>query len=243
MVSLQWFIIFSTIALSGCFSSNRAAYDDYISGTISYPFLGTTKSLGNNGADRNKFVIRTISGSVEHVVEIPGAATEYDVEVPIASGSSLDEKKYKIKNAQLTDRELVSNMPKLSKATESERLLMDKAFGVGQKGGPRQGPSYSLGIAKINELYKRAKYELGLVELNNLLAYYPTSVKLFKMKGSIYLKLRNLTLAEKAWTRAAELAPRDPVIKKGLKRLRRRIEANNQLAKSLDTADPAKQAY
>ena len=237
MAHLLWFIIFSSCILFSCTSPNDA-YEEYANGTISYPFYNQARPIGKNGKFNNdRFVIRTISGSTEHVIEIPGAATEYNVEVPIASQTS-QEKKYRIKNAQLTDRELVAGMPKLTGATQAERALMDRAFGVGEKGGPKQSPSYSLGISKINGLYRNAKYELALVETNNLLQYYPTSVKLYKMKGSIYIKLSNYHLAEKAWSRAGNLAPTDPVIKKGLTRLKKKIQNAEELAKKLEAPAP-----
>lgn len=230
----QWFIISNVCAylmLSGCASDD--AYDEIVRGTIAYPFYNKDAPLGRTppSTSADRFVIRTISGSTEYVVEIPHAGRDYDVEVPIARSSSDSSRKYRIKNAQMTDRELVSSMPKVSQATEQERMLLDKAFGVGEKGGPKQSPSYSLGINKINELYRKGKFEFALIEINNLMTFYPTSVKLYKMKGSVLIKLGNYKLAEKAWTRASDLSPNDPVIKKGIARLKRQIDYGNNTAK------------
>ena len=220
-------LITSSLLFVGC--ASNSAYDSVVSGTIADPFYTKSNPLGENKASE-RFVIKTISGSTEYVVEIPNAAEDYDVEVPIAdlTGNSEKHRKFKIKNAQVTDNELVSEMAKLSPDATRERALMDRAFGAGEKEGPRQSPSYMLGIDKINELYLDHKFEFALIEINNLMAFYPTSVKLYKMKGTVLKKLRNYELAERAWQRASELDPDDIVITKGLVRLRRQIELSKQ---------------
>jgi tetratricopeptide (TPR) repeat protein len=119
-------------------------------------------------------------------------------------------------------------MPKVNAQTEAELALLNKAFGVGEKDGPKQSPSYIMGIAKINGYYKERNYEYALIEINNLLTYYPTSEKLYKMKGTVLVKLGNLELAEKSWLRASELDPTDAVVRKGIDRLRKQITFNNQ---------------
>ncbi|NRA67343.1 MAG: hypothetical protein HRU19_22860 [Pseudobacteriovorax sp.] len=216
--------------VSSCRSSGGSHVSDdldtIVEGTISYPFYVDTDPIGQDAPDQ-KFVIKTISGDTEYVVEIPNAAAEYEVMVPLAlanNGQTVDRKLSKVRNPQLTDRELIAQFPSLDAATEEERMLLDKAFGVSEEGGPRQAPSYSVGLAKLNQLYRKREYELALIEVNNLLAFYPTSARLYKMKGTILRKTDDLRLAEKAWIRASELAPSDPVIKRGLLSLRRRIE-------------------
>lgn len=212
----------------------RDPYNDLVEGTIAYPFIEPANPIGYNGNQHDdKFVVRTLAGQTEYVVEIPQGAQFYDVEIPIAqlSGTENGDLK-KIKNPQNTDRELVANLPKLSAATREEQALLDQAFGVGEPGGPRQAPSYVVGIAKVNDLYRQTKYEYALVEINNMLAFYPTSAQLYKMKGTVLIKLNNFQLAERAWFRGLELAPNDPVLKKGLERLRKRIETNRDLARN-----------
>ena len=201
--------------------STTDAEEEILHGTIAYPFYGG-EAIGNDRSTAGeRFVIRTRSGATEYVVEIPHAGRDYDVEVPIARDTDHMEDKFRIKNPSVTDRELVSSMPKLGKATQSERALMDKAFGVGEKGGPKQSPSYSLGLSKIKHLYKKGRNDYALIEINNLLTFYPTSVKLYKMKGTVLMKTRNFKLALRSWQRAAELAPQDVVIQRGIARLKR----------------------
>ena len=43
------------------------------------------------------------------------------------------------------------------------------------------------------------------------------------MKGTVLLKMRNLPLAELAWIKALELAPRDKALQRALERLQKRM--------------------
>ena len=218
--------------------SSTDNYQEVVQGTISYPFYMDTDPLGKNG-NEDKFVIKTITGGTEYIVEIPDGADNYEIMVPLAQvkGDEPENRLEKVRNAQLTDRELTSQFPSLDAATEEERMLLDKAFGVSEEGGPRQAPSYTIGLAKLNKLYRETSFELALIEANNLLAFYPTSSRLYKMKGSILIKLGNLKLAEKAWLRAGELSPDDPVIKRGIKSLRRQIKSRQMMARQVNESE------
>jgi tetratricopeptide (TPR) repeat protein len=209
---------------AGC--RTQDPYQSLATATITYPFAESATPLGTEDPE-DKFIIRTMAGNTEYVVEIPKAGADYDIEVPIAEmkGSELPSK---TKNPYKTDKELVNDMPKVNAQTEAELALLNKAFGVGEKDGPKQSPSYIMGIAKINGYYKERNYEYALIEINNLLTYYPTSEKLYKMKGTVLVKLGNLELAEKSWLRASELDPTDAVVRKGIDRLRKQITFNNQ---------------
>lgn len=205
--------------------NQQSNYETMVQGTISYPFYLETQPLGGNGKE-DKFVIRTISGDTEYVIEIPRAATDYDVTVPLAVAQNNEEPEPKVKNPEITDKELVSQFPKPDARAQEDRALLDKAFGVSENEGPRQAPSYTLALAKIAKLYKKRKYEYALIEANNMLAFYPNSAQLYKMKGTVLLRLGNQKLAERSWSRAAELKPNDPVVKRGLARLRNQIQAS-----------------
>ena len=71
---------------------------------------------------------------------------------------------------------MTSQFPSLDAATEEEETLLDKAFGVSEEGGPRQAPSYTIGLAKLNKLYRETSFELALIEANNLLASTPQAL-------------------------------------------------------------------
>jgi hypothetical protein len=208
-------------------SQHASPEEEILNGTISYPFY-QTKPIGTNGT-QEKFIIRSAVGSTEYTVEIPGGAKDYDVEVPLASLDSSarggPDRPRGLPNPVLTDREMVNELPSIEKQNPSGTAFMDKAFGVGRTTGSGQEPSYSLGLARIMQQYKAKEYEYTLIEINNMLAFYPNSPKLHKMKGTVYAKLRNLTLAEKSWIRALELDPKDRLLKESLARLQIKIKS------------------
>jgi predicted Zn-dependent protease len=133
----------------------------------------------------------------------------------------------------------VSDLPSVEKSNPAGTAFMDKAFGVGKSGGPGQDPSYTLGLARIMHQFKAKQFEYTLIEINNLLGFYPNSPKLHKMKGTIYIKLRNYTLAERSWIRALELDPQDRVLKESLARLQQKIKVRTATdAPAISTPEP-----
>ena len=236
MVTLQFPIVFN-FGLMGlllawttsCASARSDSVEAMVRGEaqISYPFYVHTPQLGTAG-DHDRFVIRTVSGNTEYTVEVPSAAEDFDVMIPLAETQqqvSLEEKMLKTaRNAQLTDRELTAQFPKPDAKTLKDRQLLDDAFGVSEKTGPRQAPSYSLGLAQLGQMYQRQEFELCLIEINHLLAFYPNAPRLHKMKGSVLLKLNNPRLALKAWYRASELTPEDRVVQKGIRNLTAKLQ-------------------
>lgn len=220
--------------LNGC-ASSQGDRPRVSEGSISYPFVAATRPIGRT-AEKQPFVIRSAVGGSEYTVEIPDDASRYDIQIPLAelspkregdalSGTSRDGKPL---NAATTDKELVANLPDLAKVKPGETAMMDSAFGVGSPEGPVQSPSYTIGIAKVNQHYREKNFELALVELNNLLAFYPNSPKLLKMKGTLLIKTGNRELAMKSWQRAYDLAPTDPALKRFIDRLNERIIAEQR---------------
>jgi len=218
------------ILAGGCATQTDEATQNILHGTIAYPFVDESKPIGRDkGEDR--FVIKSSTGNAEYSIEIPGAARDYDIMIPLAAMEAVGEgapdglanKPKDIANPASTDREIVSALPRVENRLPGDTAMMDGAFGVGAKGGPTQSPSYTLNIAKINSLYKNRKYEYALIELNNMLGFYPNSPQLHKMKGTVLVKLQNFALAEKSWVRALDLAPEDVTLRRGLERLQQRM--------------------
>ncbi|MCX6123499.1 MAG: hypothetical protein NTV34_01925 [Proteobacteria bacterium] len=139
-----------------------------------------------------------------------------------------------------TDKELVNTLPSLAKASPKEVALMDAALGVGSPEGPIQSPSYTMGIAKVNQYYRDRNYELALMELNNLVSFYPNSPKLLKMKGTLLLKTGNHELAMRSWQRAVDLAPSDLVLGRAVKRLEERLVAQQAATRGLNPSEAAR---
>ena len=217
------------LLLTAC-ASGRGHKPQMTEGTISYPFIADTKPVGR-AQRKAPFIIRSAVGASEYSVEIPDNASRYDIQIPLAelrpagspdstTGARHDGKPL---NAGTTDKELVGALPSISKSKPNEIAMMDAALGLGSPEGPVQSPSYTLGMARVNDNFRDKNYELALVELNNLIAFYPNSPKLLKMKGTLLVKTGNRDLAMKAWQRAADLAPQDSSLQRSITHLNDRI--------------------
>lgn len=225
-------LLFSVMAsIYACASTGADDPGEEIRGTpIAFPFIDDEKPLATDGPGE-KFVIRSAVGPREYAIEIPGAAQDYDVTVPMADLGEKDPevlagtRPRDLPSPRQTDQELVNAMPRLDASRETDTSMMDQAFGVGPSGGPRQAPSYTLGIARINRYYREKQLEYCLVEINALLTFYPTAVQLHKMKGTVLIKMRQFKLAEQAWTKALQLDPQDRSIRRALNRLQKRLTA------------------
>ena len=225
------------VLISGCSGSRGSddPADDLKDTPIAFPFVEETAPLGRN-APEEKFVIRSAVGAKEYAIEIPGAAQDYDVQVPIGDlGEANPEvlsgaKPRELPSPRQTDMELMGAMPSIEKSRASDTEFMDQAFGVGTTNGPKQSPSYTLGIARINRYYKDRQLEFCLVELNNLLGFYPNATQLHKMKGTVLLKMRQFKLAEIAWNKALQLDPSDRAIRKALIKLQKKLQFQEERA-------------
>ena len=236
-------LVFCGCASTPAGRNSSVRYNEILHGTIDYPFVGDGRPLGRR-APEERFIIKSAVGDREYVVEIPGGAREYDVEIPLAAlddteaGDGLMNKPRGLANPATTDREMVANLPSVDKLRPTDANIMDSAFGVGSDKGPRQSPSYTLGIAKINNLYLERKYEFALIEINNMLAFYPNSPQLHKMKGTVLVKMNQLALAEESWLQALRLTPNDKALRKGVARLQKMIRARAAYLNSTDPQAP-----
>jgi tetratricopeptide (TPR) repeat protein len=228
-----------TLSVSAC-STLSQTEEDIRSGKILYPFSEKTDYIGRDRPG-NKFVVRSTVGNAEYEIEIPDAAHNYDIVVPLtnlqtSSGAGSSVAEDSAIPSSSTDREFIAQFPPLEGKTPEETALLDSAFGVGKAQGPTQGPSYTRKLAKITGLYKSRQHEFALIEINNLLAYYPNSPRLYKMKGTILVKLRHFELALSAWERALELEPSDNRLKKGIESLSIKMGASQKRARATDSA-------
>jgi len=230
--------------MASCSStSSDERISERINGPISFPFAPTS-TLGDS-EKKEPFIIRSNTGGAEYEVQLPGAGRNYEVEIPVvleASGKPSADKKLSQQSSPVSsDKELLSELPDIEIRQGSTAAMLDRSMGVG-KTDRSQGPSYTLGLAKVRTFYRAKDFELALIEVNNLLAFYPGSPLLFKMKGSILVKLGHKNLADKSWAKALELAPTDKTLQVALTRLRKGLEADSKPtpmeSKSLQPASP-----
>ena len=221
--------ITSLLLLMSCLSlacRNSAVQEDddalegKLGGEISYPFV-KGQPLGVNGK-KDPFIIRSRIGETEYSVEIPDAGEEYNIEIPLAAldpHTAGQASPHDLAATTAADRELTTALPQIAQKPKNEAGLVDRAFGVGETPASQNVPSYTLGLAKINELYKKKEFEYALIEIDHLLSFFPNSPKLYKMKGTIFMHSQEYKLADKAWAQALELDPADKVLRKSLQDL------------------------
>src|SRR4051794_22782828 len=79
------FSLLGACASSGAEDREGSVADEIRNGNIAYPFVDETESLGREREDQDKerFIIRSAVGDHEYSVEIPGAARDFDVQVPL----------------------------------------------------------------------------------------------------------------------------------------------------------------
>ncbi len=236
------------LAMASCNSpSSDERILDRMNGPISFPFAPTS-ALGNS-EKKEPFLIRSNTGTVEYEVQLPGAGRNYDVEIPVAlegSGkTNVDKKSARESSPVSSDKELLSELPDMEIRQGSTAAMLDRSMGVA-KTDKSQGPSYTLGLAKVRTFYRSKDFEFALIETNNLLAFYPGSPLLYKMKGSILMKLGHKNLAEKSWSRALELSPNDKTLQVALVRLKKgnenNLSPNASGLKPMDPSTPAEDA-
>jgi hypothetical protein len=212
---------------ASCASTTEERIEEKMSGPISFPFASTS-ALGDS-EKKEPFIIRSNTGSAEYEVQLPGAGRNYEVEIPVsfeASGKKGLEKSLSKESSPVSsDKELLSELPDMEIRQGATSAMLDRSMGVG-KTDREQGPSYTLGLAKVRSFYRSKDFEFALIEVNNLLAFYPGSPLLYKMKGSILMKLGHKNLASKSWTKALELTPQDSTLQVALARLKKGMEAN-----------------
>ncbi len=216
--------------MASCTSTSPSSDErilERMNGPISFPFAPTS-ALGDS-EKKEPFLIRSNTGAAEYEVQLPGGGRNYDVEIPVAleaSGKTNVEKKLSKESSPVSsDKELLSELPDLEIRQGATAAMLDRSMGVG-KTDKSQGPSYTLGLAKVRSFYRSKDYEFALIEINNLLAFYPGSPLLYKMKGSILMKLGHKNLADKSWTRALELTPNDKTLQVALARLKKSLDTS-----------------
>jgi len=92
-----------------------------------------------------------------------------------------------------------------------------------EDGKPYLKPDFYVSMSRIQSFFHDTKYLEAIAEIENLLEYYPTSIRLYQVKGSAYIRIGELGLAEDAWRKAAKLDPENKLVHKALEKLSQRL--------------------
>ena len=228
-------IAVTAAAASGC-ASNATAADVRVPPEL----LRGSPYSANGQPSRNRYVVRMTDGQRDWEIQLPEIATAYEVRVPL-SGAPGGPMGVDMANMTSADREILAQNEAARRG--SEELAPDEGDeGQGEKPGekpkkpaagapaaagkgalpgqpPSARPSYLLTLERVKELYRTRHYELGLVELVELEKQYPEDEHILSMKGSLYERLGNKSLARDAWQQVLRINPYNLAVLEALQRL------------------------
>lgn len=198
---------------------------------IHNPFAGYEPE-GKNKPE--SIVLRTKKGDRSVEVELPGKNSDMtDFVVPVSPafrdqksqrytyGANDDDMDRPMPKAGATDREIARSLPS-GALSENEGQRREIETGLGlmptEDAVPDEDKSYLGSMDQIKRLYKNARYEAALVEIDDLLRAYPTDSKLYEMRGTLLDRVGRQDLAMKSWTQALKLDPANAVLRKFVER-------------------------
>lgn len=180
---------------SGVVKSNEENGTVYQGATIAPP-VGSNSRASQRDAD-NLFD------------QIPEHAREDEVSLPIESVPSSYSDAQERRRAQSTNRtdsEILASSKSMDDRYATELGSIDQQLGVEPK-DVAGAPSYIVSVQSIKSLYRDKKFESALVEVNDLLRFYPNATQLLLMKGTLHQRMGAIDLALSSYNRAFELEP------------------------------------
>ncbi|HXJ23944.1 MAG TPA: hypothetical protein VMT03_27370 [Polyangia bacterium] len=219
---------FVGVAAAGC-ASNSTAADVRVPPEL---LRGSPYTASGEPA-RSRYVVRMTDGQRDWEIQLPEIASAYEVRVPLSGSPTAG---FGVDMASMTsaDREILAQNEAARRGAsdemapdepdEGEKAQSDKAKKATAKPAtpgqpPSARPSYLLTLERVKELYRTRHYELGLVELVELEKQYPEDEHILSMKGSLYERLGNKTLAREAWQQVLRLNPYNLAVLEALQRL------------------------
>lgn len=211
--------------------------------TIVVPSAATTSPeyRGDGSVPSQRYVVRMSDGYRDWEVEFPEVATGYEVRIPLREGDGDMRRAHQ--SLTRADRELIDHLRRTDPDFEREGLYVDGEHSVDRQ-ARREGdepaagdrtrqrgtseaepaptrPSYFRGIAEVQRLFEAGHYETAMVHLTDLEAAYPNDVRIKSMKGTLWLRLGNETLARQSWERVLQIDPDNQPVQEALRRLER----------------------
>lgn len=201
---------------------------------ISNPF-GTF--YGNGPGSRENIVLRTKKGDRSVEVELPGGTADMtDFVLPMSpafrdstgsgrspaslGGDELSTAGYKDRHPSITDREITRSFPQGLPEDEGKRREIEGGLGLmeAEDSAPAADYSYLAALDHIKGLYKAARYEAALLEIDELVRAYPTDPKLYQMRGTLLDRLGRADLALKSWNQALRFEPSNQSLRRFIER-------------------------
>lgn len=188
-------------------------------------------SPGRSGG-QDTIVLRTRKGDRAIEVELPGqhgAMTDFVVPVspafrdagrgPASVDGEVDER-YLGRRPGMSDREITRTLPNNLPEHEGDRREVETALGLvpSEDDRPDDDSSYLGAVDHVKQLYRAARYEPALMELDQLIRAYPTDPRLHQMRGTLLDRLGRGDLALKSWTQALRYEPTNASLRRFVER-------------------------
>lgn len=179
-------------------------------------------------------VLRTKKGDRSVEIEIPaGSQNLSDFVLPVSpafkdssrgpasvsggeSALSIDDS-YKARSASPSDHDITRSFSQGNVEDEGRRREIEQSLNLTASDDetPSEGTtSYLAAIDHIKQLYKNARFEVALLEADDLVRKYQTDPKLYEMRGTLLDRLGRRELALKAWIQALKLNPKNEALKR-----------------------------
>lgn len=206
------------------------------SGAINNPFgdLAQRKNENTQG-----LILRTKKGDRSVEVEIPSQSSQIsDFSIPVspafrentagarglagtADGDGTPDSSYRTKRPTQVDREIEKGFPQISgNEGLSQRSEIEKGLGLALSEDPIPAAdfSYLAAIDQVKALFRSGRYEAALIESDSLIRTYPTSPRIYQMRGTLLEKIGQSDLALRNWKQALELEPKNLALRKFIER-------------------------
>jgi tetratricopeptide (TPR) repeat protein len=133
----------------------------------------------------------------------------------------LDES-YKNRAPSLSDRELLHSRSQGFPADEQKRHEIEESLSLSpsEDSIPAASSSYLGGIDHIKQLYRLARFEVALVETDEMIKQYPTDATLYEMRGTLMDRLGRRELALQAWNQSLRFEPKNAGLRRFIDRKR-----------------------
>ena len=239
--NLTYCVLVITIQACVSASPNRTADNSDEQAAIENPF-GNFKSAAPAESTHN-ITLRSKRGDQSVEVDLPQSDTS-DLSVPMnqkfsnhnngvdaAIGETAEngvDYQYMKQKPTVADREIASTFSNQDDGIEgAKKREIESSLGLQESDEPiDMDESYLAKLDVIKQLFHNARFEAALIEIDRLVKTYPTSGRLYEMRGTLLDRLGYADLAVKSWKQALEFEPR----KLSLKKMIEKREAQRSVA-------------
>jgi hypothetical protein len=128
---------------------------------------------------------------------------------------------YKTRAPSMTDHEIVKEFPQGLAEDEGKRREIEQSLNLTPSEDDvlsQATPSYLAVLDHIKQLYRSARYEAALLEIDETVRLFPTDPKLYEMRGTLLDRLGKRDLALKSWNQALRFNTKNQRLKRFIER-------------------------